>query len=56
MPSIIDDFKAIHDAARLLSGADLPMNTAQPMTVDWSHMKPIDDDVVLVPSDYDYGC
>jgi hypothetical protein len=32
-PSIVDDFKAIHDAARLLEGGD-DHYTAQPMAVE----------------------
>jgi hypothetical protein len=34
MPAAIYDFEALHKAANLLEGADLPMNTVQPMAVE----------------------
>jgi hypothetical protein len=70
MPSIIYDFDALREAANLLNGADLPMNTVQPMAVearpvvivdpaDYSYMftvPPENGEPVAISSDFDYGC
>jgi hypothetical protein len=38
MPSIVDDFKAIHEAAMLLEGGDDHYGVAQPMAVNTEGM------------------
>jgi hypothetical protein len=64
MPSIIDDFKAIKEAAILLNGADLPMNIVQPMAVETGNCSATDATLdyshiygdCSVSAGTDYGC